>query len=99
MATHSDTNVTAFQSRTVDRELNSRREAGNAPESEQEYRQRMRANWLSAVVVAVLLVVGEWALNGLVDAQQQSLGCVHAAGGGCSIIETPIAPPSVGQWS
>jgi hypothetical protein len=109
MADHNDTPIIRFQSRTASAERNSnvwwdassetpdnRREA--APESDQEYRERMRANYLSAIVIAVLVSVGTWTLNSLVEAQQPNHGCYRAADS-CRIIEIPIARPGHWQWS
>jgi hypothetical protein len=75
------------------------KEAENARESDEDYRHRMKMNGLSAIVVVVLLVFGEWTLNGFVNSERQAHGCFRASGSECGTIYVPLAPPPVGNWS
>jgi hypothetical protein len=44
----------------------------SAPESDDDYRYRMRVNLLGAIVVITLIVTGSWVLDTLANATQQS---------------------------
>ena len=44
----------------------------SAPESDDDYRCRMRVNLLAAIVVITLIVTGSWVLDTLANATQQS---------------------------
>jgi hypothetical protein len=44
----------------------------SAPESDDDYRYRMRVNLLAAIVVITLIVTGSWVLDTLANATQQS---------------------------
>jgi hypothetical protein len=109
MAIHNDTNIVPFRSRTASAERNAKawryasagtpdKGPGSAAESDQEYRERTRANVLSAIVVAVLVSAGTWTLDSLVEVQQPNHGCFRATGN-CNIVEMPVAARSLGQRS
>jgi hypothetical protein len=44
----------------------------SAPESDDDYRYRMRVNLVAAIVVIALIVTGSWVLDTLANATQQS---------------------------
>jgi hypothetical protein len=44
----------------------------SAPESDDDYRHRMRVNLIAAIVVITLIVTGSWVLDTLANATQQS---------------------------
>jgi hypothetical protein len=44
----------------------------SAPESDDDYRYRMRVNLLAAIVVITLIATGSWVLNALANATQES---------------------------
>jgi hypothetical protein len=105
MASHSNAKIISFTPRSAapPRKLSppwtspAAKEAENARESDEDYRHRMKMNGLSAIVVVVLLVVGEWTLNGFVNSERQAHGCFRAGGSECGTIYTPLAPPPVGK--
>ena len=48
------------------------REYESAPESEDDYRYRMRVNFFAALVVITLIVAGSWVLDALAKSTRQS---------------------------
>jgi hypothetical protein len=44
----------------------------STPESDDDYRYRMRVNLLAAIVVITLIATGSWVLNALANATQES---------------------------
>jgi hypothetical protein len=56
-----------------------------APESEDEYRQRIRANLLAAAVLVVLVGAGIWLANAMV-ATEKAHGCYSSGEHTCSLI-------------
>jgi len=48
------------------------REYESAPESEDDYRYRMRVNFFAALVVITLIVTGSWVLDALAKSTRQS---------------------------
>jgi hypothetical protein len=56
-----------------------------APESDAEYRQRMRANLLAAAVLVVLVGAGIWLANAMVAAEKAH-GCYSSGEHTCSLI-------------
>jgi hypothetical protein len=57
---------------TGDSPVKDLREYESAPESDDDYRFRMRINLLAAVVVITLIATGSWMLNALANATQDS---------------------------
>jgi hypothetical protein len=57
---------------TGDSPVKDLREYESAPESDDDYRFRMRINLLAAVAVITLIATGSWVLNVLANATQES---------------------------
>jgi hypothetical protein len=55
------------------------------PESDDDYRHRMRENLFAALVVAVLLTFGVWLVGVMVD-NQKAHGCYTSGDRFCSLI-------------
>jgi hypothetical protein len=62
-------------------------------------RYRMRANWFSALAVVVLLLIGGWLENGLVNAMRDSHDCYRPGRSSCGSIYMPVSPRSGGHFS
>ena len=57
------------------------REYESAPESEDDYRYRMRVNFCAALVVITLIAAGSWVLDALAKSTRQSQTWNQFAGG------------------
>ena len=57
------------------------REYESAPESEDDYRYRMRVNFFAALVVITLIVAGSWVLDALAKSTRQSQSWKQLAAG------------------
>jgi hypothetical protein len=90
MSSHSDMQVTHRPSHGTDphREPTSPTRGGDES-------VRMRANCLAAVAVLVLLVIGGWAENGLVNAMRNSGTCYRPGGSDCAAVYVPIPPSAL----
>jgi hypothetical protein len=55
------------------------------PENDVEYRHRMQVNLYAAVALVVLLTVGAWLGNAMVESQKVR-GCYMSGGRTCSLI-------------
>jgi hypothetical protein len=54
-------------------------------------RRRMRVNCFSALAVVVLLLIGGWVENGLVNAMRDSHDCYRPGRSSCGSIYMPVA--------
>jgi hypothetical protein len=52
----------------------------SAPESEEDYRTRMRVNLVAAVFLMLLMTIGGWVFNAMVEARQAQYCYLHEPG-------------------
>lgn len=60
-----------------------------APESDEDYRNRMRVNFVAAVFLVVLMSIGDWVINAMVEARQTEY-CYLADAGHCAPSYVPM---------
>jgi hypothetical protein len=59
------------------------------PETDEDYRNRMRVNFVAAVFLMVLLTIGDWVINAMVQAQQTQY-CYLLDAGHCATSYIPV---------
>jgi hypothetical protein len=64
-----------------------------APESDEAYRNRMRVNFVAAVFLVLLMSIGDWVINAMVEARQTEY-CYLADAGHCALNYVPMSKHS-----